>query len=120
MANSVDRHVGRRIRARRWLLGLTQADLAEIAGVKFQQIQKYETGKDRVSASKLWLIAAGLETNIPFFFEGLGTDGTISARSTDLANVLQDKEAIELVRAYYNIPQHLREQLFNLARTLAS
>ena len=90
MANLVDLHVGRRIRGRRWLLGLTQADLAEIAGVRFQQIQKYETGKDRVSASRLWQIAEGLETNVTFFFEGLGMENTPPAPPDILMNVLRN------------------------------
>lgn len=120
MANLVDLHVGRRIRGRRWLLGLTQADLAEIAGVRFQQTQKYETGKDRVSASRLWQIAEGLETNVTFFFEGLGMENTPPAPPDILMNVLQDKEAIQLVKAYYNIPKDLRQQLFRLAKVLAS
>ncbi|UUV08702.1 helix-turn-helix domain-containing protein [Ruegeria sp. YS9] len=120
MTNSVDQHVGRRIRVRRWYLGLTQTDLAEIAGVRFQQIQKYETGKDRVSASRLFRIAEGLETEVAFFFDGLGDETTRPAPPEDLINVLQDKEAIELVKAYYNIPKELRERLFSLARVLAS
>ena len=53
----VDVHVGKRIRHRRWMVGMTQQQLADAVGIKFQQIQKYETGMNRVSASRLWDIA---------------------------------------------------------------
>ena len=71
MAHEVDVHVGKRIRQRRWLVGMTQQKLAESVGIKFQQIQKYETGANRVSASRLWDIADALEVDVAFFFEGL-------------------------------------------------
>ena len=71
MKNEVDMHVGRRIRHRRWLLGMTQKELADQVGVKFQQIQKYEIGVNRVSASKLWMIAETQMVPIAFYFEGL-------------------------------------------------
>ena len=61
MVHVVDVHVGKRIRQRRWLTGMTQQKLAEMVGIKFQQIQKYETGANRVSASRLWDIADALE-----------------------------------------------------------
>ena len=71
MVHEVDVHVGKRIRQRRWLTGMTQQKLAELVGIKFQQIQKYETGANRVSASRLWDIAEALEVPVAFFFEGL-------------------------------------------------
>ena len=71
MAHQVDCHVGKRIRQRRWLVGMTQQQLAEKVGIKFQQIQKYETGANRVSASRLWDIADALDVPVHFFFEGL-------------------------------------------------
>ena len=54
MKHPVDLHVGQRVRQRRWLLGMTQQQLAEKVGIKFQQIQKYETGTNRISSSRLW------------------------------------------------------------------
>ena len=57
MTHPVDKHVGKKIRQRRWLVGMTQQQLAAEVGIKFQQIQKYETGANRVSASRLWDIA---------------------------------------------------------------
>ena len=70
MKNNVDVHVGKRIRHRRWMIGMTQQQLAEKVGIKFQQIQKYETGANRVSASRLWEIARALEVPVERFFSG--------------------------------------------------
>merc|ERR1712173_401979 len=64
MTHPVDVHVGKRIRHRRWLVGMTQQQLAERVGIKFQQIQKYETGANRVSASRLWDIADALDVPV--------------------------------------------------------
>ena len=71
MSHPVDEHVGKRIRHRRWMVGMTQQQLADRVGIKFQQIQKYETGMNRVSASRLWDIAEALTVPVSFFFEGL-------------------------------------------------
>ncbi len=70
MTHPVDVHVGARIRQRRFLLGMTQQALASRLGVTFQQVQKYEVGANRVSASRLWEIARLLDVPIGFFFEG--------------------------------------------------
>lgn len=67
----IDAHIGRRIRTRRRQLGLTQHDLATACGVRFQQIQKYESGANRIAASRLWKIAQALQTPIIDFFAGL-------------------------------------------------
>ena len=75
MPHPVDVHVGKRIRQRRWLIGMTQQQLAEKVGIKFQQIQKYETGANRVSASRLWDIADALDVKMTFFFDGLAPEG---------------------------------------------
>jgi len=117
MKHPVDSHVGKRIRHRRWMVGMTQQGLAEHVGIKFQQIQKYETGMNRVSASRLWDIARALEVPVAFFFEGL--DGGIDAGGDLPGDVLADKEALELVRSYYAIPENQRRQLFELARVLS-
>lgn len=128
MAHKVDIHVGKRIRQRRWLTGMTQQKLAELVGIKFQQIQKYETGANRVSASRLWDIADALEMNVAFFFEGMQqedaeTAGVVVPKNTALANVpldvTGDKEAMDLIRSYYAIPEDQRRRLFELARVLS-
>lgn len=114
MAHKVDVHVGKRIRQRRWLTGMTQQKLAELVGIKFQQIQKYETGANRVSASRLWDIAAALEVDVSFFFEGLK-----EAEASGPVDLIGDKEAMDLVRSYYSIPENQRRRLFELARVLS-
>ncbi len=122
MAHLVDVHVGKRIRQRRWLVGMTQQKLAERVGIKFQQIQKYETGANRVSASRLWDIADALEVDIAFFFEGLRAEQDGSAETTTSAipaDMMGDKEAMDLVRSYYAIPENQRRRLFELARVLS-
>ena len=120
MAPPVDLHVGKRIRHRRWIVGITQQQLAEKVGVKFQQIQKYESGANRVSASRLWDISETLAVSIDFFFEGIEE----SKEKLDFGDVIPvdligDKEAIDLVRSYYSIPEHQRRRLFDLARVLS-
>lgn len=121
MKHPVDIHVGKRIRHRRWMLGVTQQQLAESVGIKFQQIQKYETGANRVSASRLWDMSASLSVDVSFFFEGLSKDGQEEgAEATEMVgDLLTDREALELVRSYYAIPENQRRQLFELARFLS-
>ena len=65
----MDEGVGARMRARRRALGMSQGALADLAGVKFQQIQKYESGVNRVAAVRLWRIARALDVPLEFFFE---------------------------------------------------
>lgn len=120
MKHLVDVHVGKRIRQRRWMNGTTQQQLAEAVGIKFQQIQKYETGMNRVSASRLWDIAHVLNVPVSFFFEGLETNGAETTAAGDVpSDVLTDKEALELLRSYYAIPENQRRRLFDLARVLS-
>lgn len=121
MTHPVDVHVGKRIRHRRWLVGKTQQQLAEQVGIKFQQIQKYETGANRVSASRLWDIAEALDVPVSFFFEGIGEPARDkSAGSSIPADLMGDKEALDLVRSYYAIPENQRRRLFELARVLSN
>jgi Predicted transcriptional regulators len=122
MAHPVDVHVGKRVRHRRWLVGMTQQQLAEKVGIKFQQIQKYETGANRVSASRLWDIADALEVPVAFFFEGI--EDNAKEPAADIAeavpaDLLGDKEALDLIRSYYSIPENQRRRLFELARVLS-
>jgi len=100
------------------MVGMTQQQLAEHVGIKFQQIQKYETGMNRVSASRLWDISEALEVPIDFFFEGLEGGGA-EGETTLPGDILADKEALELVRSYYAIPENQRRRLFELARVLS-
>ncbi|NDW44818.1 helix-turn-helix domain-containing protein [Ruegeria sp. PrR005] len=120
MTHPVDVHVGKRVRHRRWLIGMTQQQLAEQVGIKFQQIQKYETGANRISASRLWDIAEALDVPVSFFFEGLDeTQKGSSEKPSVPADLMGDKEALDLVRSYYAIPENQRRRLFELARVLS-
>jgi len=122
MTHIVDIHVGKRVRQRRWLIGMTQQKLGEMVGIKFQQIQKYETGANRVSASRLWDIGEAMDVPVSFFFEGL--EDATGSKAPQLAtrvpaDMLGDKEAMELIRSYYSIPENQRRRLFELARVLS-
>lgn len=115
MSHPVDIHVGQRIRQRRWAIGMTQQQLAEAVGIKFQQIQKYETGMNRVSASRLWDIAQALNVSINYFFD----DVTVEVQPAEEA-MLTNKETLDLLRTYYAIPETQRKRLFDLARSLGN
>ena len=109
----IDVFVGRRIRTRRLLLDMNQQELARALGVTFQQVQKYESGANRVSASRLWEIAAVLNMPVAYFFpengEGEGNEQ------------LEQPESIELVRLFYTIADpKIRQQLFDMLRVSAS
>lgn len=121
MKHPVDVHVGKRVRHRRWMVGMTQQQLATKVGIKFQQIQKYETGMNRISASRLWDIAEALNVDVRFFFDGI--DEAIDAGATHNpgvpGDILADKEALELVRSYYAMPENQRRRLFELARVMS-
>jgi transcriptional regulator with XRE-family HTH domain len=120
MKHPVDVHVGKRIRHRRWTMGTTQQQLADAVGIKFQQIQKYETGANRVSASRLWDIATALQVPVSFFFEGMeGAEAGEAPRGDMPGDLLSDREALELLRSYYAIPEAQRRRLFDLARVLS-
>lgn len=109
----LDRHVGERIRLRRTTLAMSQADLGEQLGVSFQQIQKYERGSTRVSASRLWDIARALEVNIAYFFAPKSVDNTPS-------QLLLSREGHDLVNAFRHIASARRRALLlNLIAELA-
>lgn len=129
MVHPIDLHVGQRLRQRRCVLGLTQQRLAEAVGIKFQQIQKYESGANRVSASRLWALAEALGVPVSHFFEGLsaedrdelvGVNGMADNDESYIApEVFSSKETIDLVRAYYGLKEEPRRRLLDLAKTLA-
>jgi transcriptional regulator with XRE-family HTH domain len=131
--NPIDVHVGQRVRQRRTLLGMSQERLGESIGLTFQQVQKYERGANRVSASRLWDLARVLDTDINFFFEDMKDE--VAQRSPALLRALAEpaepyeaepdpmakRETLELVRAYYRIhdPQ-VRKRLFEMTKALAA
>ncbi|WP_084418109.1 helix-turn-helix domain-containing protein [Henriciella litoralis] len=115
-ASDVDKIVGERIRRRRILTGLTQDQLGEALGVSYQQIQKYETGANRVSAGRLYLLAERLNVSPGWFFDGL-TDG-LEESEDDLQG--SSRFAIECVRNLARInDERSRAAILNLIRTLA-
>ncbi len=119
MAHPVDIHVGKRIRQRRWMVGITQAQLAAAVGIKFQQIQKYETGANRVSASRLWEIAQALKMPVADFFDEMDGSAEEGGRSDLRQPLKDDRQAQELVRCYQALPENQRLRLLDLARVLS-
>ncbi len=119
--NPIDVHVGNRIRMRRLLLGMNQETLANALGLTFQQVQKYEGGANRVSASRLSAMAEILNVPISYFFGDLRTDDAeISPEDQQLRDHLQRPETIELIRLYYAIPDlNVRRQFLDMAKALA-
>lgn len=110
--DSVDVHVGNRLRIRRSLLGLSQEKLAESVGLTFQQVQKYERGINRISAGRLFQFSRILDVPITYFYEqvqnigrtayvGLSDDDQDAYVADD--DVMNNKETLSLVRAYYAI-----------------
>ena len=116
MKHSVDVHVGQRVRQLRCLAGISMQELGDRVGIRFQQIQKYEAGTNRISASRMWEIAAAMEVPVSYFFEGL--DGQAPDTGEARADILTDKAALDLVRTYYAIPENQRRKLFDLALVL--
>lgn len=119
MAHPVDIYVGQRLRHRRWLNGMTQQQLATAVGIKFQQIQKYESGANRISASRLWDLSRALDVPISYFFDGYGDiDANEPMESTIEPSVMSAKETVDLIRAYYSMGETPRRRLLELAKAL--
>jgi transcriptional regulator with XRE-family HTH domain len=120
MGNDIDLHLGKRLRRRRRLLGLTQQQLANVVGVRFQQIQKYECGANRISAARLWSLSEALEVPVGYFYDGLATSPRVEAHveRAEGGEVLARKETLDLVRAYYQLGERPRRRLLDLAKSL--
>jgi transcriptional regulator with XRE-family HTH domain len=117
--DDIDVHLGRRLRRRRRLLGLTQQELAGACGVRFQQIQKYECAANRMSAARLWQLAEVLEVPISYFYEGLTREQREEWRERDTAgDALASKETQDLIRAYYQLGERPRRRLLDLAKAM--
>lgn len=116
----VDLHVGARVRARRLLIGMNQETLANRLGLTFQQVQKYEGGANRVSASRLAEIAEILGVTVDYFFQGLQEPGASADGDQGIRERLQRPEAIDLIRAYYAIEdQRIRNQFLDMVKLVA-
>jgi len=125
MTNEIDYHVGKRLRRRRRLLGLTQQSLAEQVGIRFQQIQKYECGANRVSAARLFELSEALSVPVQYFYEGLSERDDVNWDESEhpeilAPDVLSKKETMDLVRAYYSMGEGPRKHLLDLAKSLES
>jgi transcriptional regulator with XRE-family HTH domain len=134
--NPIDVHVGRRLRLRRTLLGMSQERLGELLGLTFQQVQKYERGANRIGSSRLYELGQILDVPVSFFFDdlpeemagsvagyagpGLAEEGAAFDHG-DETLPLDRRETLELVRAYYRIGDPaVRKRLFELAKALAN
>jgi transcriptional regulator with XRE-family HTH domain len=120
MGTNIDVHLGKRLRRRRRLLGLTQQQLAGACGVRFQQIQKYECGANRISASRLWQLSEALEVPVGYFYDGLGEiprQDEIAAAGESTGE-MSSKETLDLIRAYYQLGERPRRRLLDLAKSL--
>ncbi len=120
MATDIDLHLGRRLRRRRRLLGLTQQQLALQVGIRFQQIQKYECGANRISAARLWQLAEALESPVNYFYDGLteAMERSESANGSGNGEMFSRKETMDLIQAYYQLGERPRRRLLDLAKSL--
>ncbi len=121
----IDEHVGNRIRARRFMMGLSLEKLG-VLGLTFQQVQKYEKGANRVSASRLVEFAKILNVPAPYFFDNVPAKSASHARrlrddsKAVPADTPTSRESLKLIRAYYDLPSPaLREIVFGLIEALA-
>ena len=118
MATDIDLHLGRRLRRRRRLLGLTQQQLAMQVGIRFQQIQKYECGANRISAARLWQLAEALESPVSYFYDGLAESIERRDGGSGAGEMFSRKETMDLIQAYYQLGERPRRRLLDLAKSL--
>ncbi len=128
--NIIDTHVGARMRLRRTLLGISQEQLAAALGLTFQQVQKYERGTNRISASRLFQLSRVLDVPITWFFDEMDAD--VAAQGSRIpkgfaepaqgfeADPMSRRETLELVRVYYRISDRkVRKKLYEMTKALA-
>jgi transcriptional regulator with XRE-family HTH domain len=144
--NPIDVHVGKRLRLRRTLLGMSQERLGERLGLTFQQVQKYERGANRIGSSRLFELGQILDVPVSFFFDdmprtetnaghaavgfgptgaaagfGLAEEGAAFEHDLDDGLSLDKRETLELIRAYYRIADPaVRKRLFELTKALGN
>lgn len=121
-ATEIDQHVGARLRIRRQLVGMSQEALGERLGVSFQQVQKYERGSNRVSASRLYFLADALGVPVSYFFEGLDESGTLSEviGGDAFYDFISSPDGVAFVSALSGVEDGpVRRKLLELARSLA-
>ena len=121
MNDEIDVHLGRRLRRRRRLLGLTQQQLAGACGVRFQQIQKYECAANRMSAARIWQLSEVLQVPVSYFYEGLieaQTETRQQPEARDAREMFGRKETTDLIQAFYRLSERPRQRLLDLAKSL--
>ena len=126
--NPIDIHVGKRVRLRRTLLGMSQEKLGKAINLTFQQVQKYERGTNRIGSSRLYQLSQVLDIPVSYFFDGLPSEFS-GLKAPGLADVkitsfegdpLVKRETLELVRAYYRITNpSVRKRVFELVKAVA-
>jgi transcriptional regulator with XRE-family HTH domain len=120
-ANAIDRKIGQRVRSRRLEIGMSQERLAELLGVTFQQVQKYEKGVNRIAASRLFDIAASLDMPAARFFEGLTsrTTGVAETRPEFVDDALATPEGAQLMSLFSAIKSvKVRRRVVELVKAL--
>ena len=131
--NAVDVHVGKQVRLRRTLLGMSQEQLGASLNITFQQVQKYERGANRISASRLWDISQILDVQMSYFFDEMTGDTMRSSprrvsrgENTDfdddnVRDPMARRETLELVRTYYSIKSlKVRKRISEMVKSLAA
>jgi transcriptional regulator with XRE-family HTH domain len=114
---AIDRHIGHRLRACRMMLRLNQSELGKAIGVTFQQLQKYEKGSNRVSASTLQKLAVTMEVPITYFFEGVSSEKIQSNK--EWTEFLATSEGLALIRAFKRIDsKDLRRAVVHLVEQM--
>ena len=123
----VDIHVGKRLRMKRTLCGLSQGAVGQAVGLTFQQLQKYERGANRIGASRLYDLGQALGVPVSYFFddmpETLAETSSEARRNAELGHtaefdVMEKRDALELVRAYYKLNDNQRKRLFELVKSM--
>lgn len=131
MAHPVDIFVGKKLRLRRKLLGLSQEAVANAVGVTFQQVQKYERGVNRISASRMAEFAEAMHVPVTYFFEGLNESDSYESTTQPVAglaenalnyevDVFSSPETIELLKFFYRCPPQVRKQFTEMVKAMAN
>lgn len=120
LPHPIDVHVGRRVAERRLALRYNQSELGRALDLTFQQVQKYEKGTNRISASKLWLIARFLEVDFSYFFDGLPTDGSVPDEVGDAyEGHPPTRQSMEISSRVVGLPVSQQKLVLELVRSMA-
>lgn len=124
LPNPTDRHVGTRVRMRRLMLGMSQTTLADAIGLKFQQVQKYEKGTNKISAGRLLQIARALQVPIPFFFEGarsgLAPSKAKAMADDNISEFMSSSHGVKLAKSFMEVKDAaVRRSIVHLVVRLA-